>query len=324
LSGVQLNATADIPGTFIYTPANGTMLGAGTHTLRADFTPTDSANWVSTFAEVQIVVAKANPVITWIDPASIIYGTALSGTQLNATADVAGTFTYTPPSGTVLSAGNGQTLHVDFVPTDTANYNSVGDDASINVSKAWPNITWSNPAAITYGTVLSGTQLNATADVAGSFVYTPPAGTLLDAGVGQSLHVDFTPTDSANYNAIDQSVQITVNKAVPQITWSNPADITEGTALSGTQLNATANVAGSFVYSPASGTTLGSGNAQQLDTTFTPTDGTNYTTATASVYINVIAIATWREFIDGSIAATIKGNSFTDKFIDGQIAPGTE
>ncbi|MGA3328698.1 MAG: Ig-like domain-containing protein, partial [Terriglobia bacterium] len=46
----------------------------------------------------------------------------------------------------------------------------------------------------------------------------------------------------------------TVNKATPTITWSNPSAITYGTALGGTQLNASANVQGSFAYTPASGT----------------------------------------------------------------------
>jgi len=66
------------------------------------------------------------PVIVWSNPSNITYGTALSGTQLNAIAthggaNAPGTFTYTPASGTVLNYGNNQTLHVDFVPTDTAN-----------------------------------------------------------------------------------------------------------------------------------------------------------------------------------------------------------
>ena len=38
-------------------------------------------------------------------PATISYGIALSSTQLNATANVAGTFTYLPAAGTVLKAG---------------------------------------------------------------------------------------------------------------------------------------------------------------------------------------------------------------------------
>ena len=51
----------------------------------------------------------ATPSITWISPASIDYGTALSSAQLDATASfdgsgVAGTFAYTPAAGTVLHA----------------------------------------------------------------------------------------------------------------------------------------------------------------------------------------------------------------------------
>src|SRR5207248_1743540 len=98
------------------------------------------------------------------------------------------------------------TLHVDFSPTDTANYNSASKNVVINVLKATPTIDWSNPADITYGTALSGTQLNATAaSVGGGLVYSPAAGTVLNAG-SQTLHVDFTPTDTANYNNASKDV----------------------------------------------------------------------------------------------------------------------
>ena len=72
-------------------------------------------------------------------------------------------------------------------------------------------------------------------------------------------------------------------KATPTITWATPADITYGTALGATQLNATASVPGTFVYTPAAGTVLNAGAAQTLSVTFTPTDAANYTTATATV-----------------------------------------
>ena len=48
--------------------------------------------------------------------------------------------------------------------------------------KKLPTITWPAPAAITNPTPLSATQLNATASVPGTFVYTPAAGTVLAAG----------------------------------------------------------------------------------------------------------------------------------------------
>src|SRR5207248_2393488 len=189
----------------------------------------------------------------------ITYGTALSATQLNATANTAGTFAYLPAAGAVLNAGAGQSLSVTFTPTDAANYTTATASVSISVAKATPTITWAAPGGITYGTALSATQLNATASVPGTFAYSPAAGAVLNAGAGQSLSVTFTPTDSANYTTATASVSISVAKATPTITWAAPSGITYGTALSATQLNATANAAGTFAYSPAAGTVLNAG-----------------------------------------------------------------
>lgn len=158
-----------------------------------------------------------------------------------------------------------------------------------NPSKTTPTITWATPAPITYGTALNNTQLNATASVAGTFTYTPAAGTVPNAGV-QTLSATFTPTDTAKYNSASATVSLTVNKAAPTITWATPAAITQGTALSATQLDATASVAGAFTYNPASGTVLAAGT-QTLSATFTPTDATNYTTAADSVSLTVNAVS---------------------------------
>jgi hypothetical protein len=73
-----------------------------------------------------------------------------------------------------------------------------------------PVITWAQPAAINEGTALSATQLNATADVAGSFTYDPPSGTVLAAGT-HSLTATFTPTDTNTYASGNASVTLTVN-----------------------------------------------------------------------------------------------------------------
>lgn len=69
--------------------------------------------------------------------------------------------------------------------------------------------------------------------------------------------------------------------------WATPQDITYGTALSNTQLNASSAVPGSFSYSPESGTILNSGNSQTLTVTFTPSDQANYSVITKTVSINV-------------------------------------
>ena len=237
---------------------------------------------------IRKVTGREKPVITWANPSPIVYGTPLSATQLNATAIVAGTFVYDPPAGTVLNAGAGQTLSLTFTPDDTWNYIATTATASLTVNKATPVITWANPASIVYGTALSAAELNAIANVVGAFVYSPPAGTVLNAGPGQTLSTTFTPTDTTNYATAAATASLTVTKATPVITWANPAPISSSTPLSATQLNATANVPGAFVYTPPAGTTLSLGTGQTLSTVFTPTNSANYTTAAKQVTIDVL------------------------------------
>ena len=83
------------------------------------------------------------PIITWTSAAPITYGTALSSNQLNATASVSGTFTYSPTIGTVLNAGS-NALSVIFTPTDTADYTSVTDTVYLVVSQAPLTVTATN------------------------------------------------------------------------------------------------------------------------------------------------------------------------------------
>ncbi len=81
-------------------------------------------------------VSKKTPIITWENPEDIVYETLLSTTQLNATANVPGTFSYTPAIGTKLIIGTNQDLKVDFIPTDATTYNNASKTVKINVSLA--------------------------------------------------------------------------------------------------------------------------------------------------------------------------------------------
>ncbi len=102
------------------------------------------SNYVISFSGSTLSITPATPTITWANPSAITYGTALSAMQLDATAswtvggntvNVPGSFTYNPAAGTVLSAGNNQTLSVSFTPTDTSDYTNATDTASINVAQ---------------------------------------------------------------------------------------------------------------------------------------------------------------------------------------------
>ncbi|MFM1769796.1 MAG: hypothetical protein RJA22_2325 [Verrucomicrobiota bacterium] len=226
-------------------------------------------------------------VLSWTPPASITYGTPLSSLQLSAVANAAGSFSYTPAAGTILPAGSGRMLSVVFTPVDGVAFNSVTQSVSIDVLPAMPPLVWTNPPALSYGGSLSVTQLNATAGIPGTFTYVPPAGTMLPVGNSQVLAVIFTPGDTSNYVPVTRTVLLNVVPARPPITWNTPADLPEGTPLSGVQLNAASPIPGSFVYQPPSGTMLAAGSAQLLTAIFTPTDPGNYLSVTQSVRINV-------------------------------------
>ena len=89
---------------------------------------------------------------------------------------------------------------------------------------------------------------------------------------------------------------INVLKATPTITWPTPANISYGTPLGNTQLDATASaivngqsvsVAGVYTYGTPAGTFLHAGNSQPLTVTFNPTDSTDFTSAMGATTITV-------------------------------------
>lgn len=147
LSAAQLSATADVLGAMTYVPFGGAMLGAGTHSLTATFTPQDTANYQAVTASVSLLVQQAAPVVSWANPEAIDYGTALSAVQLNASASVPGAFTYTPNLNEILPLGP-QALSAVFTPTDAVNYATVTANAQLQVLHPnIPRITFTAPAA---------------------------------------------------------------------------------------------------------------------------------------------------------------------------------
>ena len=288
LSNSQLNASANTPGTFTYMPAMGTLLPAGTTTLLATFIPNDTKDYTTATASVPMTVIKATPLLTWPSSAPLSTFDPLGPAQLNATSVVPGTYTYTPAAGTYLPAGT-ITLNVVFQPNDASNYQAVKSTAQVTVSQgtaAVPFIQWSQPAAIRYGTALNGSELNAVASIPGSFSYNPAGGTVLAAG-NHTLQVTFTPADLAHYRISQASVSLTVNRAIPVLTWQTPNPIFPAQRLTAVQLDPSSSVAGQFHFSPALGTPLPVGT-HSLTAMFSPQDSGNYVTSKIQVTLTVL------------------------------------
>ena len=118
------------------------------------------AAFVATLASVAQLFA-ADAVITWDNPADIVYGRGLSNAQLNATftnsdtgARLTGTVTYTPTAGTYLNAGSKQPLPITFTPNGGQGVDSGSIDKTVFVNVAKANLTATAPSGTPeYGAV---------------------------------------------------------------------------------------------------------------------------------------------------------------------------
>jgi hypothetical protein len=292
LSSTQLDASSGgVAGTFAYSPAVGTVLTAGSQTLSVTFTPTDTTDYTSATGSVTLVVNKTAPTVSWATPSPIVYGTALSSTQLDASSGgVAGTFAYSPAVGTVLTAGS-QTLSVTFTPTDTTDYNTVTGSVSVTVSPALPTVTVTpgsssitvnqslsvavtvsggsgNPTPTGGITLSSGTYTSAvTLLTAGSASINVPAGSL--AAGSDTLTASYTPdaSSSPNYKSASGTAPLTVTALIiPAVT------VTPGSNSITTAQALTVTVAvsgGGSNPAPTGSATLSSGTYTSAATTLT-------------------------------------------------------
>ena len=146
----QVAASASEPGTLAagalcqftvsYAPALATDTSGWMVVTDASLN-TVAPNYATQSAALTVLGSPRKPTVSWGTPASIAYGTTLSATQLNATASVAGTFSYSPAVGTLLTAGT-YTLSTTFTPTDTNAYSSVTATTKLTVTKTTPAISW--------------------------------------------------------------------------------------------------------------------------------------------------------------------------------------
>ena len=282
-------------------------------------------------------------VYVWEDNFTQTYSISLEGTVVlpghisgpGGTWNKLGPFQANIVDGAINVSTNGQHSNVSGIEIWTAGppppnqppvvANPIPDQsatAGLPINYAFPANTFSDPNA--------GTTLTYTATLEGGGVFPgwltftgstrTFSGTPLLANLG-AINIAVTASDGSPGGTVSDVFTLTVSEAVkvtPVITWANPSPIGVGTALGAVQLNATASyngsaVAGSFVYTPPSGTVLGLGTAQQLSVSFTPTNSILYNTATKTVTIDVVeSLPTtfYRALNLNGAALTIDGNSW--------------
>ena len=192
-----------------------------------------SGTWSATSSST----VPLTPTINWSAPAAITYGTPLSTSQLDASASVPGTFSYLPAIGSVLAAGNDQTLLVTFTPTDTTDYTTVALTTTIDV----------NPATLTWDGVATGNWTDA--QWSGSGLNYPSA--MANAIVSTVSVVNVTFSQAANALEIQSSGQVAIGQGAVLA-------VTTDTSVTG---GATLNIAPNGLFSSGGTLTLDTGGS---------------------------------------------------------------
>jgi hypothetical protein len=276
-------------GAFSISGLGGSL--AGSYTIAATYAGDSNNNGGS--GSTTYTINKATPTLTWATPAAITYGTALSATQLNATASTPGTFVYTPAAGTVLATG-AHTLSVTFTPTDTTDYTTASATVNLTVNKAVVTVTANNASKV-YGTANPAFTPNYSGFVNGdtSAVLTgsPSLTTTATAAspAGSYTIIAATGTlSAANYSFVFVNGTLTITKATSSLSVSS----TINPSIYGQSVTFTLTVAGSGSGVTPTGTvTLTKGGTTLLGPTVLSASGTaTYTTSTLPAGVDTLQL----------------------------------
>ncbi len=277
-TSVSANVVSGTASTSFTIPA-GTA--AGSYQIQASYNPASGYS-ASSDTSHQLTISKANPVITWATPASIVAGTPLGSTQLDATANVAGALAYTPPAGTVLAAGNNQTLSVLFTPANTTDYTTQTATVQINVTPPPPVLAISKSHTTTFKTGGTGSYTvtvsnpSSAGPTSGTVTVADkaPAGMTVTAMSGGGWNCVTLPTctrsdalqPGQSYSSITVSVSVASNA---------PSSLTNMATVSG---------GGSASATASDITSIGSATEYTFSWTANPAAGGSVTPASGSLY----------------------------------------
>ena len=219
-------------------------LTVGTHSITAVWPGNSDYSAATSGALIETITTQV-PQISWPTPAPIVYGTALTSAQLNASASayvatnysatktttsVVGVFTYTPPSGNAPNGGS-QTLKAVFAPTDSTDYVSTTatvpltvNPSPVKLTVATSGATSSYGAPVTFtATITSGPTGTVTfydsASSIGASTISGTTATLTTSTLTPGAHnITVGWAGNTNYSSVTSvAVAQTVSKAAPTL-----------------------------------------------------------------------------------------------------------
>lgn len=261
----------------------------GTYNLNAGIQSPESANWIFTpitgtftINKGVAVISASNATVNFDGLTHSIVGTVTpTTTVLTATyTGISGT-TYGPSTTPPSAIG---TYRVDFT---LASSTYTATPISVNLTIV------SNPAIIFISDTLKTYNFAPqTVTVTSAYSFTLTGVPQTNAGVYPNVIA--TINDGVHVGA--DTATLTIAKLQSILSWTPPANMPDGSLLSPLQLNATASVAGHYVYDHVLGERLTPGPTI-VTGTFVPDDPSNILGGTISRTINVFAVNPFLNFI---------------------------
>lgn len=244
------------------------------------------------------IISKATPAIVSLPTVeAITYGATLEAATLNGgETDTKGTWQWNNVDLTqVLNAGSHE-LAVQFIPTNTAWYNTLDSKVTVTVNKADQTINWDfTTTEMTVDEVLTLSATALAGDV--TFTITGDAATLEDntltAVKAGKITITASQAGNDNYNAAEEVAHtITIHKATPTVTaWPTLNDVvygaTYGEALQLVGGEASVEGAFSITNMPADLAQVPAVGEYKYGILFTPAKAESYNEVSDSVTLQV-------------------------------------
>ena len=222
---------ANRPRGYVYTPKEGSILPAGTHTVSVIYDPPDASVNIgcSLRYKITVEVKPTKPSLLWKDPPALKYGEPLGEAQLCAKVNSHlkavrdGKFEYKPPLGTILPVGS-HTLTCKFQPSSVNSVEQASKRCTVAIYKSYPTLEWDDaPDTVQVGYRIMESDLCATCvgydgePLEGKFIYTPSFGNVIGAVGNREIKVEFILRGAAIDNYFKPKPVIKVVKVVKKL-----------------------------------------------------------------------------------------------------------
>jgi Big-like domain-containing protein/MBG domain-containing protein len=251
-------------------------------------------NYSISYVSGSVSVTIASQTISHWYSSSTVYGTPVALSAISSSGLTVSYSMISGPgtiSGTTLTPTGIGTIVVAANQAGNSNYTAATQATkTVAVYPAPLVITASSPSSITYGTAVPTITPNysafANGDSSASLSASPTCFTAYTAtsAPGSYVAICYGAADP-NYDISYTSGSVTVNKATPTVSsWPTASTITYGSALSASTLTGGASN-GTFAW--ANSATIPGAGTPSENVIFTPTNSTDYTTATGPVSVTV-------------------------------------